>query len=112
MSLFGEYIKEREGKRIIEDEYGFATYYTYNNNEFMYIEDLYVVPEKRKEGRASYYADEVASIARKKGIKKLLGSIDLEANGSTTNMKVLLAYGFELYSANGNIIYLKKEIGV
>lgn len=112
MSLFGEYVKERSNKSIIEDEYGFATYYAAFNNEYMYIEDLYVKPAFRKENRASIYADEIAEIARKKGIKKLLGSIDINTNNSTASMKVLLAYGFKLLDIKGQLIYLEKEIGV
>ena len=112
MSLYGEYIKERLNKSIIEDEHGFATYFPAFNNEYMYIEDLYVKPIYRKKAKASAYADKVAEIARKKGIRKLLGSVDLNANAATESMKVLLAYGFSLLDIKGSLIYLSKEIGV
>src|SRR5210317_1124304 len=101
MSLFGEYIKERLNKSIIEDEHGFATYFPAFNNEYMYIEDIYVKPEFRKKDKASIYADEISEIARKKGIKKLLGSVDINANAATESMKVLFAYGFKLLDIKG-----------
>lgn len=112
MSLFGKYIKERSNKSIIEDEHGFATYFTAYNNEYMYIEDLYVLPEFRKKDKASAYADKIAEIAREKGIKKLLGSVDITLESSTTSMKVLFGYGFKLLDIKGQLIYLEKEIGV
>ena len=110
MSLFGSYIKEIHDKNIIEDEYGFATYFTAFNNEYMYIEDIYVVPEKRKDGCASKYADKIAEIAKEKGIKKLLGSVNLSIKNPTASTKVLLAYGFKILEADSTIIYFYKEL--
>ena len=101
LSNFGRYIYEREGKQIIEDEHGFATFLPCG--EFMYIEDIYVVPEQRKNGVASRYADEIAKHALQKGYKKLLGSVKVSANGSTNSIKVLLAYGFKLYQSHTDV---------
>ena len=112
MSLYGSYIKERENKKIVEDDKGFATYYATNNNEYMYIEDLYVKPEFRNQKIASSYADEIANIAREKGIKKLLGSVNLLTNKPDSSLKTLFGYGFKLKECVGQMIYLEKEIGV
>lgn len=112
MSLYGDYIQERLGKKIIEDEFGFATYYTAYNNEYMYIEDLYVKPECRKQAKASSYADQIAEIAREKGIKKLLGSVNLLSNNPDASLKTLYGYGFKLKECVDQLIYLEKEIGV
>lgn len=108
MSHFGNYIKERLDKNIIEDAHGFATYYFVMPD--CYIEDIYVVPEQRKNGVASRYADEIAKIAIQKGCLNLIGSVKPSANGSTASMKVLLAYGFKLVSAKEDFIWLKKKL--
>lgn len=108
MSHYANYIKERLNKQIYEDENGFATYF--EENDYIYIEDIYVIPEKRKEGIASYYADHIAKIAEANGYKKLLGSVVPSANGSTESIKVLISYGFKLASSHDNIIYFIKEI--
>lgn len=110
MSLFGEYIKETQGKDIIEDENGFATFYPAFNNSYMYIEDIYVKPEKRKSAQASHYADCIAEVARQRGIPKLLGSVNLEIENPTRSVKVLLAYGFKVVETRDNVIYFEKDI--
>lgn len=108
-SNYAKYIKEREGKSIVEDENGFATYSF--QEHMVYIEDIYVIPEKRKMNVASKYADIIAEEAKKLGYNQLLGSVVPTANGATTSLKVLLGYGFKVYAASDNIIYFIKDIG-
>lgn len=107
-SLFAQYIYERQNKSIVEDENGFATYYFIENT--CYIEDLYVIKDARKKGIAASYADRIAEEAKRNGASKLMGSVNVLANGATDSMKVLIAYGFSLLSANNNMIFLTKEI--
>ena len=108
MSLYGDYIKERENKSIVESDVGFATYSVAKDG--IYIEDIYVRPEYRKGHIAADMADQIAVIAREKGLHKLYGSVCPSANGSTASLKVLLAYGFKLNSSTNNFIMLEKEI--
>lgn len=107
-SLYAQYIAEREGKEILETEHGFATYLIRGLE--CYIEDLYIKPEHRESGLASKMADEIAIQAKERGCKYLLGSTVVEAQGSTTALKVLLAYGFKLAKAEANMIWLTKEL--
>jgi GNAT superfamily N-acetyltransferase len=107
-SNYALYIREREGKEILEDELGFATYVFLP--EHCYIEDIFVRQEYRSSGHASRYADAIAEIAKERGYKKLLGSVCPTAKGSDTSLKVLQAYGFKLSSSDRNMIYLEKEI--
>lgn len=109
-SNYALYIKEREGKDIIEDVRGFATYEIYGS-EAVYIVDIFVRKEFRNEGIAKSYADAIASIARDKGIKLMLGSVDPRANGASASEKVLIAYGMA-YKGTGpdGLRYFSKEI--
>lgn len=109
MSLYGQYIKERENKNIIENEVGFATFYF--NQDCCYIEDIFVVPEQRKSHQAARFADEISIYAKEKGCKWLIGSVKPSASGSTESLKVLLAYGFKLSTAYDDQIYFKKDLG-
>lgn len=108
MSHFASYIYERQGKSIIEDEHGFATYYYIK--DACYIEDIYVVQDSRRSGIAGKYADMIAEEARSKGYSKLMGSVNLLTNEPTESMYALLRYGFKLSSANNNLIILLKDI--
>jgi len=108
MSLFANYIKQRENKDILETEVGFATYSVVKDG--IYIEDIFVEESHRHTGEAAKMADQIANIARDKGLHKLFGSISPSGNHSTEGLKVLLAYGFKLNSSTNNFIWLEKEI--
>lgn len=109
-SLYAQYIYERQNKSIIEDENGFASYYFINDT--CYIEELFVKRGSRNKGIASEYASQITKEAKSKGAKQLMGSVNLNTNGATDSMKVLLAYGFSLQTANNNMIFLTKSLEV
>ena|ERR1700722_12992962 len=108
MSLFSDYIQEREGKGLIETDKGFATYSFVKDGA--YIEDIFVHKDHRHSGEAAQMADQIAILAKEKGLTKLFGSISPSANNSTISLKVLLAYGFQLNSSTNNFIWLEKDI--
>jgi GNAT superfamily N-acetyltransferase len=107
MSLYAQYVKEREGYDTIEDEYGFATFKI--DGEECYIRDIFVVNGFREHGSAAKLADFIADHAKKVGCTHLLGSVYVDEQG-TASLKVLLGYGFKLSHADGNMIYFKKGL--
>lgn len=109
MSLYGQYIRELGQGDIVETEYGFATYFFTEANE-CYIQDIYIVPEARKQHKASDIAAIIENVARKKGCIRLLGSVVPTNKGSTASIKVLLAYGFHLKSASQNFLLFEKGL--
>lgn len=108
-SHFGHYIQERLGKHIIENRYGFVTYMI--EADYIYIEDVYVDKGYRRSSKGTNLLDEVAEIALKNGIKKLLTTVAPTALGSTDSIKAVLGYGFELLNSDQNVIYFTKKIG-
>lgn len=108
MSLYGDYIKEREDFDIVENKFGFATFKI--TGEECYIRDIYVMPEFRQLDIASGLANQVTDIAKENGCKWLLGSVAVNSKGSTPSLKVLLGYGFDLFSYQNGLILFKKEI--
>lgn len=108
MSLYSEYIQEREDKLIVENDKGFATYIFTNGG--VYIQDLYVRPQYRKEHVATQLANEIVKIAKESGYTRLYGSVAPSTKNSTDSIKVLLSYGFKLDSAGPNAIFMVKEI--
>ena len=114
MSLYSEYLKEKTEDKIIESDRGFLTYrFFYDQKDHcdaVYIIDLYVQPSFRKEKLASSMADQVTELAKKRGCKKMLGSIIPSNKNSTASLHVLLSYGFTLDSSSDNIIWFRKEL--
>jgi len=109
VSLYGQYIKERLGRGILETEDGFATF-DYITDDTVYIVDLYVVPEKRRSHVAANLADKIVEQAIKDGKKFLLGSVDLGAKGAEDSIKVLQAYGMTLYKEAQPMLFFLKQI--
>ena len=107
-SLYAKYIQEREDGLIVENDFGFATYKIISDG--VYIQDIYVLPDKRKSGVAKALADQVCLIAKEKNLKLVFGSVDVRANHATDSMKVLIAYGMSVHSVAGNLIYFSKSI--
>lgn len=107
-SLHGQYLKERENKEIIESEKGFATFFF--ENDYVYLEDIFVNKKHRRSGECYKMADEVAKIAKEKGYKKMLGSVCPSAPSSTESLQVLINYGFKLASSTDNMIYFIKNL--
>jgi GNAT superfamily N-acetyltransferase len=108
VSLYGQYIKERENFDIIENDYGFATYKIINSE--CYIRDIFVIEQYRNLNIAKKIADEVTEIAKLHNCVKLLGTVSPSAPGATVSMTCLLAYGFKLKSATNDFVVLEKEI--
>jgi len=107
-SHYASYIEEREGAFIVENEKGFATYRFINDG--CYIEDIYVAKDFRKNGQAVEFADQIAEIAKAKGFTRLYGTVAIGAKGATDSLKVLLAYGFNLHSANSQLVVFVKDL--
>ncbi len=110
ISLYAQYLQEKTNDFILESPMGFATYRYLDDGKTVYIMDIYVVPERRKENWAATMADEIVRGAKKNGAVKLIGSVVPSTKDSTTSLKVLLGYGMTLDSATENFILFRKEI--
>ncbi len=109
-SQYAKYLIERTSDRIIENEYGFATYRFVNDNKTVYIIDIYVEPAYRNQKKASELADKVVEIAKAAGCNQLIGTVVPSAKGSTASLKVLLGYQMTLNNAANDIVVFGKEI--
>lgn len=108
MSLYADYIKEREGFEIIENEHGFFTYKI--SGEECYIRDIYIKRGSRRLGIATDMADELAKTAKDNGCKFLTGTCVPSTMGATESMKAMFSYGFRIHSATSDMIVLMKEL--
>lgn len=111
MSLFADYIKEREGTEIIEADEGFATYQFYG--KICYIKDIYIVPKARQKDLASKMADRIADIARSEYCDTLMGTVCLNTKQADNSIKVLMGYGMKPVRVKEaeNMIVFEKPLG-
>lgn len=110
LSLYADYLLERTGDKIVETDFGFATYRHLIDQKSTYIVDIYVIPKFRREKLASSLADHIAKEAKDMGHEKLLGSVVPSTNGSNESLKALLGYGMKLKSSSNDFIIFEKEL--
>ena len=108
-SNYALYIKEREGKSIVEDECGFATYY-YPEDNIVYVEDVFVKKEYRRTGKALEYFDKITKEARDKGCEFCITSIDPKAKGALASLKWTLKNGYNFSKQKDGLNWYCKEI--
>lgn len=109
MSLYADYLREKTSDYILELDKGFITY-RYVDDKTVYIVDIYIMPEFRRDKVASTLADHVVREAKSRGCTKLIGSVIPSNKNSNISLKVLLGYGMILESSTNDFIVFKKEI--
>jgi len=112
LELHAAYVKERTGADVLMDPEGrgFASWKAVGD-EAVYVVDVYVIPECRRNGVAKTLVDRIAAVARDAGAKRLLGSVDSRAENRTESITALLGYGMRLDRVEGPTLWLSKELG-
>ena len=108
MSLYADYLRERGHKEIFEEEYGFCMYHLIEAG--LFVEDLYIDPEHREQGKAVAMMRKMDDIALVNDKNKVFTQVVPGFKGSEHSLGILLHDGFKLDSADKNFIYLYKEL--
>ena len=74
------------------------------------LEEIYVIPEYRRQGKASLLYCLMGDIARDKECTHLKGQIIIGTNNAEGSMKCLFENGFKLSGTEGIVIYLLKQL--
>lgn len=110
MSLYAEYLLERTSDKILEMDFGFATYRHIPDQKVTYIIDIYVKPDHRRQNFAALMADQISQEAKDIGHTKIIGTVVPSSKGSTASLRVLLGYGMKLQSSGHDVIIFEKEL--
>lgn len=108
MKLYKQYLLERENTHLYYDEDSFITYEFYD--DYCYIKDVYVVPEKRRTGKAIELGNMIIALAKDKGYDKVMGSVCLSTNGWKNSLQGMYKVGYTFHDRKEDMIYLIKEI--
>lgn len=112
ISLYGQYVIEREGKQILETDSGFATYTiapTEIGNQ-IFVHDLFILQNCRKSKEASNLVDQLLEIAADNNCTHAMSTVDPRTNGATTALKFQLHVGMNLYKTANGLVYLYMEL--
>ena len=109
MSLYAEYIKEREGMEIIEiPDMGFASYLI--KNQECYMRDVYIIPSLRRTGLGGKMADKIENIAKARGCKIFTTTASIHANNVSNSIQFILSLGFKLVKTESTLLWFVKEL--
>lgn len=107
-TLFANYISEREGKRIIEDERGFLIYKIQGDE--CYLAEGFVREDARGGSAFSDLLRHVYATAQSEGCKVVTANIHLADKGAMRTLKAVLNRGFRVASASSDVLLIVKEI--
>lgn len=108
MKLFADYLLERENAHLLAYDFGFAVYKLLPDH--CYLQDIFVVPSERQNGRGVQLEAEVIEVARKAGLKVIFGSVCPSTPFSTEMAKIMFKLNYKLSHCEADIIYYKKDI--
>lgn len=108
MSLYAEYIKEREGKEYVETEFGFFVYEIYK--PYIYLSDVYIKPEMRKLGKCKEVVELVRQIGIENNCDKILTTYCIDDPNKERSRKVIELCGFTYLKTNNTMIWFEKDI--
>jgi hypothetical protein len=111
MELFKEYLKERENKEVIENEYGFLIYKIFGKDKECFIADFYIRPAFRKTVVVGNFINELKKIGLEHGCETMTACLQVSDAGHKRTLLAALKLGFNIISANNNSMVILKNLG-
>ncbi len=107
-SLYAQYALERCGHLVYETDAGFVTYE--QSGTTLYIRELFVTAEARRQGHGTQLADAVCERGKAAGCTLLLGTVDPTTHGATASLIALIGYGMQVTRIHNGLIVLEKPL--
>lgn len=108
MDLYRKYLEEREEAHLLDYEWGFAVYKY--GKDYVYLQDIYVVPEQRQNKLGIHLMNEVAKEAKERGCVNMIGSVKPSAPFAKEMHEIMYKVGFKLFKSEKDFVYYIKEI--
>lgn len=107
-SLYGQYIAERQNMSILEDDISFVTYKKID--DALFIEDMFVVKEKRDSKLGLELLNKMIKIAEDLECNRIITLVDITTNNWEKTFNNLMKNNFKATKGEGSTIYLVKEL--
>lgn len=109
-TLYANYISEREGIEIVENESGFITYKISGTECF--LANMYVLPEKRRMGACVSLMKRLIEIAVANRCDVITANIDIACDkNATQTLRASLSLNFKVVAAQHGILLIARELG-
>ena len=116
-SLYAAYKEEFENVyTVYEPGIGFANYKLEDELEdvvSIYVQEVYVRPEKRGKKYAAELTDYCiaeAELKYKKPVYRIYTTVGVGGNTTDVSLRAITEYGFKLFKADNELIYFYKEL--
>lgn len=109
-SLYHQYITERNGFELIENEAGFLVYKI--NGIECFIVDMFVAKDKRNKYYGTDLINELVKIALENKCINITANIHLWDKNCNSTLVASILTGFVLVKADSNILLIEKLLGV
>ena len=111
MSLYADYIKERQNIETLECEKAFVTYEIYPDLKELYLMDVYVDPKYRRTGILRGYFNKIVEIAKEANCNFIMGSVDMSTKNWQKMEKIMINEGFDFsHKFRDNMLFYKKDV--
>ena len=108
MSLYAEFIQEREGFSILEDDDSFVTYRLQGDE--CYARDIYISPRIRGDKLSFLLGRQVYEKAKDAGCKHFISSVWVDDPGKYRSVAMLTRFGMKMLKEENGLLYFIKEI--
>lgn len=108
MSLWKEYLLEREGKLVIEDDDSLVSYCI--EGDVCLIGEVYIKKEKRHGPKARQMLEQIKTIAKDAGCTRLLGTVNPGDRNAQRNLAIQIALGFNKIGETNQLIVLAMQL--
>jgi GNAT superfamily N-acetyltransferase len=108
VNKYKQYIKERKGLDLYEDEYGFFTYQIQDNK--MFIQDLFVLPEFRNSGVGESYSKKIDKLALDNNCTHNVCTVCVRAKNYIDSLNFIKKMGYQVTNDEYTLVYLIKEL--
>lgn len=106
--MYQQYLSDKNGETLIVKDQGFFTYLRVGNE--LWVNDIYVSPEYRRNGIAKEFIGELGVIAKKLDCKFLIGRIDINHKDHAQALMFHMGVGAHVVKAENNQIWTCLEV--
>lgn len=111
MSHYGDYIKEKECKEIIEDHRGFAAFRVFPELKQLWIADFYLAPEHRKSMIGYSLFTDLEKVCQERDLNEMVCQVFTKSMNPEQSLMAVLKLGFKIMHIQDNhIIYLSRQV--
>jgi GNAT superfamily N-acetyltransferase len=106
--MYQQYLNDKNGEQLEVFPCGFFTYLKVANE--LWVNDIYVNPESRREGFGKKFINQLQSIAKKLDCKYLIGRIDISHKDHQQALMFHVGVGAKVIKSENNQIWTCLEV--